>query len=85
MIKAEEEEEDVSSTLHLASRERRNPYSTFNHARIEAEEEAHILEEARLKYEEDEQARMRADKEACLVEEKRQKAEGHKRAWLKVE
>ena len=41
------------------------------HMLIEAEEEARIVEEARLKYEEEEQARPRADEEARLDKEAR--------------
>ena len=54
------------------------------HVWLEAEEEACLVEEAKLKYEEEEQARLRDDEEARLAEEARRKAEEHKCAWLKV-
>ena len=41
------------------------------HAQLEAEEEACLVEEARLKSEEEDQARLRADEEARLSEEER--------------
>ena len=45
------------------------------HVRLEDEEEAQLLEEVRLKYEEEEQAWMRYDKEERLSKEARQKAQ----------
>ena len=44
------------------------------HARIEAEEEAHLIEKARLKSEEKD-LRLKAENEARLVEEARLKAD----------
>ena len=55
------------------------------YARLEAEEETRLAEEARLKSEEEYQAWLKSDKEARLSEEARQKAEEHKRARLKIE
>ena len=41
------------------------------HTRLEAEEEACLIEEARLKAEEEEQARLRAGEESGVAEEAR--------------
>ena len=45
------------------------------HVRLEDEEEAQLLEEVRLKYEEEDQAWKRYDKEERLSKEARQKAQ----------
>ena len=48
------------------------------HAWLEAEEEARVVEEARLKTEEEEQARLKAKEEDQIAEEARLKAEEHR-------
>ena len=53
--------------------------------RIEAEEEAHLVEEARLKYEEEEEDLwLKSEEEARLAEGARLKVEDHDIARLKV-
>ena len=53
---------------------------------MKAEEEARLIEEARLKAEEEEEdLRLKAEEEDRLAEEERLKLEEHERARLKVE
>ena len=55
------------------------------HTRIEAEKEAHLVEEERLKSEEEEEdLRLKAEEEARLAEGARLKVEEHKCAQLKL-
>ena len=54
------------------------------YSRIEAEEEARLVEESRLKSEEEDQDWMRDDEETLLSEESMQKTEEHKHVRLKV-
>ena len=55
-----------------------------HHTRLKAEEEAHIIEEARLKLEE-EDLRLNSEDKACLFEDSRLKYEQEEQAHLKVE
>ena len=56
------------------------------HARLKVENEARLVEEARLKYDEEEDNLwLKAEKEVLLVEELRLKVEYHECARLKVE
>ena len=57
--------------VYLALEARRR--AEEEHAWLEAEEEAQLVEEERLKYEEEEQAWIRADEDAHLYEEARHK------------
>ena len=52
--------------------------------RLDSEEEARLVEEARLKFEE-EDLRLKSEKEARLAEEAMLKVEEHQRAQLKVD
>ena len=54
------------------------------HARIEADEEAHIVEDARLKSEEEEQEylRLESEEDSRLVEETRLKAKGKRSSLI---
>ena len=55
------------------------------HTWIEAEEEARLVEDKRLKYEEEEEyVRLKAEEEAQLAEGSRLKAEEHELSLLKV-
>ena len=53
-------------------------------SRLKAEEEACLVEEARLKYEE-EDLRLKSEDEACLIEEARMKSDQEEQACLNSE
>ena len=74
----------VEERLCLVLETRQRADEEDYHARIEADEEARLNKEARLKTEEEEQARLKYDKEAHLAKEAGQKAEEHKHTRLKV-
>ena len=52
---------------------------------LNSEDNARLVEDARLKSEQDEQARLNAEDQTHLVEESRQEAKEHEHAQLKVE
>ena len=75
----------VEKGVRLAPEARRRSEEE-EHLRIEAEEEAHIVEDARLKAEEEEEdLQLKAEEEAQLADEARLNIEEHECARLKVE
>ena len=67
----------VEEGVRLSLEARRRAEEEEDHTRIESEEEARLVEEARLKYgeEEEDYARIEAEEEARLVGETRLKSE----------